>query len=87
MPKLSEQLKLVEERVAAPAAMAPELKKAIALADQILVEMQQVLNRMIELQTYNEVVTLLRDIISDQNQINQRTEQRKKERLRSLFQD
>lgn len=87
MPKLSEQLKLVEERVADPTAMAPELKKAIALADQILVEMQQVLNRMIELQTYNEVVTLLRDIISDQNQINQRTEQRKKERLRSLFQD
>jgi hypothetical protein len=87
MPKLSEQIKLVEEHVTDLAAMAPELKKSIALADQILVEMQQVLNRMLELQTYNEVVTLLRDIISDQNQINQRTDQRKKERIRSLFQD
>ena len=87
MPKLSDQIKLVEEHVTDPAAMAPELKKSLVLADQILVEMRQVLDRMIELQTYNEVVTLLRDIISDQNQINQRTEQRKKERIHSLFQD
>jgi len=87
MPKLSEQLKLVEEHVADPAAMGPELKKSIALADQILVEMQQVLNKMIELQTYNEVVTLLRDIINDQNQIHDRTEQRKKQLMENLFKD
>jgi len=49
--------------------------------------MKQVLDRMLELQNYNEVVALLRDIISDQDRINQRTKDRQKERLRSLFQD
>ncbi|HVT29952.1 MAG TPA: hypothetical protein VHE81_18185 [Lacipirellulaceae bacterium] len=87
MPKLAEQLKLVEGKIEDPAAMAPELKTAIAQSDQILVEMKEVLNHMLELENYNEVVALLRDIISDQDQINHRTKEQQKERLRSLFQD
>jgi hypothetical protein len=87
MPQLAKQLKLVEDRVQDPSAMTPELKTSISLADQTLVEMKQVLDRMLELQNYNEVIALLRDIISDQDQINQRTKERQKERLRSLFQD
>lgn len=87
MPQLAAQLKLVEEHIEDPAATAPELKKSIALADQVLVEMRRVLDRMLELETYNEVVTLLRDIISDQDQINKRTKEQQKDRLRSLFQD
>ena len=87
MPQLAAQLKLVEEHIEDPAATAPELKKSIALADQLLVEMRRVLDRMLELETYNEVVTLLRDIISDQDQINKRTKEQQKDRLRSLFQD
>ena len=58
-----------------------------ALADQLLVEMRRVLDRMLELETYNEVVSLLRDIISDQDQINKRTKEQQKDRLRSLFQE
>ena len=49
--------------------------------------MRQVLDRMLELETYNEVVALLRDIISDQDEINRQTKERQKERLRSLFED
>jgi hypothetical protein len=87
MPQLAAQLKLVEEHIEDAAATATELKKSIALADQLLVEMRRVLDRMVELETYNEVVTLLRDIISDQNQINEQTKKQQKERLQSLFQD
>jgi hypothetical protein len=85
MPELAKQLKLVEEHLADPAAGEAELVKSIALADQILVEMKQVLDRMLELETYNEVVTLLRNIISDQNSVNEQTKQRQKNRLRDLF--
>ena len=63
----------------------PELEKSIALADEILVEMRQVLDRMLELETYNEVVALLRGIITDQDEINRQTKERQKERLRNLF--
>ncbi len=87
MPKLAAQLKLVEQHVEEPAAGAAELAKSLALADEILVEMRQVLDRMLELETYNEVVALLRDIISDQHDVSRRTKDQQKERLRSLFEE
>jgi hypothetical protein len=85
MPELVAQLKLVEERIADPAATAPELKKAIAQADAVLVLMRQVLDKMLELETYNEVVSLLRGIITDQDEINRRTKERQKDKLKNLF--
>jgi hypothetical protein len=85
MPELVAQLKLVEERLADPAATAPELKKAIVQADAILVSMRQVLDKMLELETYNEVVALLRGIITDQDEINRRTKERQKDKLKNLF--
>jgi hypothetical protein len=85
MPQLATQLKLVEQHVADPSTGGSELSKAEALADEILVEMRQVLDRMLELETYNEVVALLRDIITDQGDIHRRTKERQMERLRDLF--
>jgi hypothetical protein len=86
MPELAAQLKLVEEHLQ-DAGVQPELAKCIATADQILVEMKAVLDRMLELETYNEVVALLRGIISDQEEINRRTKDRQKVRIRSLFEE
>jgi hypothetical protein len=87
MPELAAQLKLVEEHIKDVAAARPELEKSIALADAVLVEMRQVLDRMLELETYNEVVALLRGIIKDQDEISRQTKERQKERLRNLFED
>ncbi len=86
MPQLAARLELVEEHLQDEAA-APELARAIALADEVLVEMRQVLDRMLELETYNEVLDLLRGIITDQEEISRRTKERQKERLRSLFEE
>jgi hypothetical protein len=86
MSELAERLELVEEHLQ-DANAAPELGRAIALADEVLVEMRQVLDRMLELETYNEVLELLRGIINDQQEINRRTKERQKERLRSLFEE
>ena len=85
MPQLAAELKLVEEHVADAATAAGELATATTTADEILVEMRQVLDRMLELETYNEVVALLRGIITDQDDLNRRTKERKTERIRSLF--
>jgi hypothetical protein len=85
MPQLAAQLRLVEERLEDPVATASELKKAIAQADEILVTMRQVLEKMLELETYNEVVALLRGIITDQDEISRRTKERQKEKLKGLF--
>ena len=86
MPELTAQLKLVEEHLE-DAAGPPELTKGIMLADAILVEMKQVLDRMRELENYNEIVGLLRGIIADQEKISRQTKERQSERLRSLFEE
>jgi hypothetical protein len=85
MPQWEAQLQLVQQHVEDPAAAAPALAASIATADQILVEMHQVLDSMLELENYNEVLSLLREIISDQEQINQKTKERQKERLENLL--
>jgi hypothetical protein len=87
MPQLAAQLKLVEEHIDDAAQGEAELFKSVTLADEILIEMRQVLDRMLELETYNEVLARLRDIISDQEDFRRRTKERQKEKLRGLFEE
>ena len=54
-------------------------------ADEILVAMQSVLEKMLELETFSEVVDLLRSIIQSQEQVLEQTQQRRKSRLRDLL--
>ncbi len=75
----------MNERIADATAGPPALADARRLADQVLVEMQQVLDHMLELESYNEVVGLLRDIIDDQKTLNERTKQQQNERLQDLL--
>jgi hypothetical protein len=49
--------------------------------------MRQVLDRMLELESYNEVLSLLREIITEQEQLRRKTNQRQKERLENLLED
>jgi hypothetical protein len=42
---------------------------------------------MLELETYNEVVTLLRDIIADQQRISDQTKEQRKNQVQSLIED
>ena len=83
--QLESQLQLVNERVADATAGPPALADSRRMADQVLVEMQQVLDHMLELESYNEVVGLLRDIIDDQKTLNDRTKQQQNDRLQDLL--
>jgi hypothetical protein len=87
MPQLAAQVKLVETNVADAAKGPAELTRSLARADEVLVEMKQVLDRMLELETYNEVVTLLRDIISDQEDVSRQTKEQRKKQVQSLIED
>ncbi|MGW8257722.1 MAG: hypothetical protein ACWGMZ_09580, partial [Thermoguttaceae bacterium] len=58
---------------------------ARAQADAVLAAMQRVLQRMIELQDYNEIVDILRDIIKKQEAVREDTEQRRKRIIREFL--
>jgi hypothetical protein len=85
LPELESQLQLIQDRVADGQAETPGLAETVKLADQILVEMQQVLDRMLELESYNEVVALLRGIIHDQQELNEKTKERQNDKLKGLL--
>ncbi|MCA9237496.1 MAG: hypothetical protein KDA44_18605 [Planctomycetales bacterium] len=56
-------------------------------ADAIMEAMQAVLDRMLELESYNELIDLLRGIVSEQQQINDATKQQQRDKLRRLLEE
>jgi hypothetical protein len=85
MPELGSQLQLLQGTIADGQTETPGLAGSIKQADQVLVEMQQVLDRMLELESYNEVVQLLRGIIHDQQDLNEKTKARQNVKLKGLL--
>lgn len=83
-PPLEEQLKKLTAALADTQAAPQRKAEALAQADRILVEMKQVLDRMLELETFNEVLDMLRQIIGSQEKINAETKQKQKQKLRDL---
>ena len=78
-PRLEERLKQLSGQLGDPQLAAAAQKASLAEADAILVEMKQVLDKMMELETFNEVVDMLRQIISSQEKISDETKARAKE--------
>ncbi|MEC9097253.1 MAG: hypothetical protein VX776_11500 [Planctomycetota bacterium] len=54
-------------------------------ADVILVQMNAVLDNMLELETYNEIIDLIRDLISDQKEISEKTKDERKKQVLDLL--
>jgi hypothetical protein len=85
MSQLEDQIKELE-RLADDAEKGPAaFRETLTQADQVLVEMKVVLDRMLELESYNEVLETLREIIAAQKELRERTEKRQRdEALRKL---
>ncbi|MEX0936387.1 MAG: hypothetical protein WDZ59_00900 [Pirellulales bacterium] len=81
VPALEESLGELKGQIGDPAAGEPKLAEVLRQSDEVLVAMQQVLDKMLELEDYNEVIELLRGIIEEQQQLNERTQRRRRERL------
>jgi hypothetical protein len=86
-PELERRLRLLQARLADPVAGEAAQAAAGQQADAILVEMNLILGKMVELETFNEVLDILRGIIDSQEKINDRTKQKQKEKLRNLIEE
>jgi hypothetical protein len=85
-PELDRRLERL--RAGLKSASAEELRTAgRQQVEAILVAMQHVLGRMLELESFNEAVDLLRSIIDQQEKLNEQTRQRHKQRLRDLLKE
>jgi hypothetical protein len=76
------QTDLKDERLGPPAR-----DRARQQADEILIEMRKVLDRMIELEDFNEAMEMLRAIIKLQDDLREQTRERQKQKIRELLQE
>jgi len=72
---------------ASPAELAAARKAALEQAEVILVEMQQIRDKMLELETFNEALDRLREIIELQKDLNEQTKKLRQDKLRNLLED
>lgn len=87
MPQLEQQLQELQTAVSQQDVSQRALAEAKADGDAVLDAMKQVLDRMLELESYNELVELLRGITTDQQQLQEETKQKRRDKLRSLLED
>lgn len=85
LPELEKRLQRVADVLETPAGQEGVLTDAVIQADLVVEEMQRILSRMLELESYNELVELLRSIVDEQQQLNEETKVRRREKLRSLL--
>lgn len=86
-PELRSRLTQLRKLANDPQAGPKQLQAALEQSDAILVEMKSVLDKMLELETYNEVVETLRSIITEQEQLHQETLRKQKDELKNKLQD
>ena len=85
MPELEQRVQKIPDALDNPAENAKVLAGAIIQSDEVVAAMQRILDRMLELESYNEIVELLRGIVGDQQQLNEETKAERREKLRSLL--
>lgn len=90
-PRLDERLVALETKLREsgvnvnPADTGPPADQAIDQANIVLAELEAVLTKMQDLETYNELLEIVRDLLKDQEKMIQRTEQeRKRQTLEDL---
>jgi hypothetical protein len=84
-PPLIERLKRLSDQLSDANAAVAGSAEAVAQIDAILVEMKGVLDKMLELETFNEVLDTLRQIIEAQEKVSEETKQQQKRGLRDLI--
>lgn len=87
LPELQSSLKLLENSFADGKPQLSLQKQSIVQSDAILATMKQVLDRMLELESYNELVALLRSIVADQKELQDQTKQERRQKLRDILGD
>jgi hypothetical protein len=92
LPRFEERLGALQTQLAAESPQIAEsasgsLARSRAEAAEITDAMKAVLDRMLELESYNELVELLRGVIAEQEALREETERRQRDRVRDLLED
>lgn len=82
---LNQQIEGMEQRIEEAAAAREQTALAVQSADQVLLELTAVLEKMLDLESYNEILDLVRSLMEAQDGLIDDTEKERTQRIRDLF--
>ena len=82
---LSDQILEMEKSVADPAIAAEKAAAAVESAEDVLLRLTAVLDKMLDLESYNEILDMVRELIDDQQKLLDDTIIERKKRVLDLF--
>ncbi|TWU02977.1 polyketide synthase [Stieleria varia] len=85
LAKLIDQIAQVERSVETPKIAAEKTEQAVQTADEVLLALNAVLDKMLDLESYNEILDMVRGLINDQEALQEETKEERKKRVRDLF--
>lgn len=85
MKDLIEQIAQVERSVETPEIASENAKNAVKTADEVLLGLNALLDKMLDLESYNEILETVRALINDLESVKEETEKEKTKRVLDLF--
>lgn len=85
MEQLKQEIQSIEVGIEEPQKALQATESAIKTTDQVLLELTAVLEKMLDLESYNELLDLVRGLIQDQEQLKEDTQTERKNRVKDLF--
>lgn len=83
---LIQQIEGVQGRVEQPPRAVAQTAAAVQTADRVVVELTAVLEKMLDLESYNEILNMLRSLMDSQDGLIEDTQREQQDRIRDLFQ-
>ncbi len=85
LARLREQILDIERSVGEPALAMERTGASVATADEVLLRLTEVLDKMLDLESYNEILDIVRELIDDQEKLLDDTKGERKKRVLDLF--
>jgi len=85
LTKLRDQIRSLEEEIGSDEQAELTQKDAVATADEVLLQLTAVLEKMLDLESFNEILDLVRGLIGDQEELLEETKEEQKKRIKDFF--
>ncbi len=85
LQKLRDQIREIEKSVADPAIAEKQSVAAVESAEEVLLRLTEVLEKMLDLESYNEILDMVRELIDDQQELLDDTILERKKKVLELF--
>jgi hypothetical protein len=83
--RLGDQIAAIETSIPEPEKAKQRAAEAVATAEDVLLRLTAVLDKMLDLESYNEILDMVRELIDDQKQLTEDTKSERKKRVLELF--